>query len=72
MKNRVTTGDVEIWSTVHPLRHITTRRNDCLAPLKTHFNEFRVPLTEYIAMLTPLITFIGDMPLKSKVFHSPK
>ena len=69
MKNRVTTGDIEIWQTIHPTAHLLTLPDYLPGFFKRHLYQMRVSFGKYIAMFTPLVATVGDMPLKREIFH---
>ena len=69
MKNRVTTGDIEIWQTIHLSAHLLTLPDNLPRFFKRHLYQMWMSFGKYIAMFAPLIATVGDMPLKREIFH---
>ena len=69
MKNRVTTGDIEIWQTVQLTAHLLTLPDYLPGFFKRHLYQMRVSFGKNVAMFAPLVATVGDMPLKREIFH---
>ena len=69
MQDRVATRDVEVGQAFHFLAHILASVDDLLGAFERHLDELGMPLGEDVAMLATLVATIGDMPLKSEIFH---
>ena len=72
MKNRVATGDIKIWQTIHLMAHLHTLPDYLFCFFKRHLYQMWMSFGKYIAMLAPLVAAIGDMPLKREIFHKFK
>jgi hypothetical protein len=72
MEDRVAAGNVEIGHSVIDLTKIFTISNHLLHLLPGHALKLLASLSrENIAVLAALVTFICDMPLKSKILAHP-
>ena len=69
VKNRVTTGDIKIWQPVHFTAHLLTLPYYLPGFFKRHLYQMGMSFGKYIAMFTPLVATVGDMPLKREIFH---
>ena len=69
MKNRVASGDIKIWQTVHLMAHLLTLPDYLPGFFKRYLYQMRVSFGEYIAVFTTLVATVGDVPLKREIFH---
>jgi hypothetical protein len=72
MKDRVAAGNIEIRQSVIDLAEVLAVGDNILHLLPCHALKLAASLSgKNIAMLTALVTFIRDMPLKCKIPAHP-
>ena len=69
MQNGISTRDVEVGLPFHPFTHALNVGKHCHKSLPRHFDKFRMPFRENVAVLATLVAFVGDMPLKCEIIH---
>ena len=71
MQDRIAARKIEVRQTVVHLAKVEAVVKGILHLLPRHTIKYTAGIAgENIAMLAPLITFVGDMPLKGKIlFH---
>jgi hypothetical protein len=70
MENRISSCYIEIRLSVHLFAHLSASIYRSEATFPAHLHQLRMPFAEDITMFATLIAHVGDMPLKSKIFHS--
>ena len=63
VKDRITAREIDIWCSVDSVAEVDDPICDINHILEGHCDERRVPFRKNIAMLTPLIADISDVPL---------
>jgi hypothetical protein len=70
MEDGVSAGEIKIGKTAIYLAKVQTVVEGILHLLPAHgIQGFAVVFGKNVAVLAPLITFIGDVPLKGKILH---
>ena len=69
VQDRIAPCDIEIGLTFHAAAHLHAVVQHSFCTVERHLHQFGVSLGEDVAMLAALVATVGDMPLKSEVFH---
>ena len=69
MQNGVAARDVEVGQTLHAAAHLHTIVHYLLRPSERHLHQFGMSFGKDVTMLTTLVAAVGDVPLKSEIFH---
>mgnify|MGYP006988475122 CR=1 FL=1 len=70
VQDGIAAGEVEVGKAVRLMAHVETVFKNSFNLGPRHFLQPDVVVfRENVAVLTALVTTVGDMPLKSKVFH---
>lgn len=65
----VTTRNVEIRQPFHAAAHFHAVVHYLPCPLIRHLHQLGMPFGEDVTVLATLVAAVGDVPLKSEIFH---